>query len=145
MTAAPFAQHLAVIKLDATSGTAVTDYSSDVIKATATPTDTNAEFYTVDTPWAKQLRGGKMLEIKIDCVAGSTLHQRVLDAWEDSETYATGQFFWPDETSGSLQFDGEFMIVNDGDSAAAEGGKADVNTASFTLRSHGTVTQSVVS
>lgn len=144
--AAPWSKHSAVLKMDATEGaTAVTDYSSSVLSLTGTPTHEVSEHYTVDSVWAKQTQGGQMLELDITVVAGSALHQRVLTAWGTPES-ATCSFevYKPDSTTGSLKLSGEAVIQADGDVFAPEGGSADVEEASFKLRSHSTVTYATV-
>lgn len=145
MTAAPFASHLATLKLDPTpSATALTDYSSHVLKVSGKPTDEVKEYYTTDSKHAKQLRGGDMWELSVETPAYSTLHQRALTAMSDSEAPCTGEVYIPDDSTGSMKLTGEWMIQNDGDAFGAEGGKADVNKASFKLKSHGAITVSTV-
>lgn len=145
------AQHKGKVKMDISStATVTTDVSDGVVSFQVAPTKSLGEHFTLGSDYGQQTEGGISYTVKLTVEvnpATGTIYSYLWNwglAGGSAGGLRTMGFYTPDSTTGSLSVVGEFAIQSPDNLFNVMAGKGDAQTATFTLKSDGTIIPAIV-
>ncbi|MCC6615937.1 MAG: hypothetical protein IT320_20875 [Anaerolineae bacterium] len=140
-------KHAGKVELDAADGSTLTDYSAEVTMATVNRTRNSGSYHTLGSDFEKTTQGGIVQDVTLEyefAVGASSLNN-VMRLWLESGGDKTLTISDPDDSVGSLELSGEFVLTGTSPYIDLAGGSGDPQKPRATLKPNGTTTTAIIS